>query len=146
MWIEINSPHSGRPVRVREQDIGRSVRDEGGKIFFVLRRSTGDGYYGSVTRTGGAKEEQKYLDMIAKEAAAKASGEAASQRQVHDATGSKRSSWKGKMVIVVMLLLVLALVYLFTIGPMGKWSWQKPPTPVQDGTRQLDSGGDIKPK
>jgi len=131
MWIEINSPHSNRPVRVRDKDIGRSVRDEEGRIFFVLPRTTGDGYYASITRTGGPKEEQKYFDMLAKEEVAKSTGEAVTQRQVHDATGRRRSSWKGKLVIVVLLLMVLALVYLFTVGPWGggNFPWTKPPVP-----------------
>ena len=129
MWIEINSPHSGRPVRVRDKDIGRSVRDEDGRIFFVLARATGEGYYSSVTRTGGPKEEQKYLDMLAKEEHAKSTGQAITQRQIHDATGGKRSSWKGKAVILVMLVFVLLLVYVFTLGPLSgdKFPWRKPP-------------------
>lgn len=129
MWIEINSPHSGRPVRVRDKDIGRSVRDEDGRIFFVLPRTTGEGYYASVTRTGGANDEQKYLEMLAKEIQAQATGREITQQQIFDATGRKRSSWRGKLVILVLLLLVLLLVYLFTVGPFGgeKFPWRKPP-------------------
>ncbi len=129
MWIEINSPHSGRPVRVRDKDIGRSVRDEDGRVFFVLPRTTGEGYYASFTRAGGADDERKYLAMLAKEEHAKATGEAITQQQIFDATGRRRSSWKGKLVILVLLLLVLLLVYLFTAGPFGgdRFPWRKPP-------------------
>lgn len=142
MWIEINSPHSGRPVRVRDKDIGRSVRDEEGRIFFVLPRSTGEGHYASVTRTGGPKEEQKYLDMLAKEEHAKATGESITQRQIHDATGGKRSSWKGKAVILFMLAIVLLLVYVFTLGPLSgdKFPWRKPPQiPSQPADQPKDA-------
>jgi hypothetical protein len=129
MWIEVNSPHSGRPVRIRDKDIGRSVRDEDGRIFFALPRSDGNGHYGSLTRTGGPKEEQKYLEMLAKEEQAKASGQATTQSQIHDATGGKRSSWRGKAVILALLVLVLVLIYLVTVGPFGnqKMPWQAPP-------------------
>ncbi len=131
MWIDINSPYSGLIVRVRDKDIGRSVRDKDGRVFFVLPRTTGEGHYASVTRIGGPKEEEKYLAMLAKEEAALASGEARSQQQIHDATGRQRSSWKGKFVILVMVLILLVLVYVFTIGPFGgeNFPWRKPPAP-----------------
>ncbi len=130
MWIDVNSPHSGRIVRVRDKDVGRSVRDEDGRIFFVLPRSDGEGHYGSVTRTGGPKEEQKYLEMLAKEEHAKATGQAITAAAIHDATGRRRSSWRGKAVIFFILAMVMFLIYLFTVGPFGgdKFPWRKPPT------------------
>lgn len=142
MWIEVNSPHSGRPVRVREQDVGRSVRDDEGRVFFVLPRSDGQGHYGSVTRTGGPAAEEKYLAMLADEGRAQAAGDDAGRQPVHDATGRKRSSWKGKLVLVILLLLVLLLVYLFTIGPFGgdKFPWRAPPTPTAPSDQGQGTG------
>ena len=33
MPIVINSPFSGKPVKIRDQDVGRAVKDEEGRIF-----------------------------------------------------------------------------------------------------------------
>lgn len=134
MGIDVHSPHTGRIVRIREQDVGRSVRDQEGKIFFVLVRASGEGHYGSVTRTGGPKEEAKYDEMVAKQEAAKASGQAQSISQIHDATGQKRSTLKGRLILLFIIVAVLAAVYLFTKGPLGngRWPWEAAPaTPQQ---------------
>ena len=120
MWIEVASPHSGRMVRVRLKDVGRSVRDEGGRIFFVLDRSDGGGYYASLTRTGGAKAEKDYLDMLDKQDAAKASGEERSQQQIHDATGKARSKLKGRLILALILAVVAAAAWALTLGPLAK--------------------------
>ena len=39
MPITIFSPHSGNQVKVRDQDAGRAVKDEEGRIFYVLPKS-----------------------------------------------------------------------------------------------------------
>jgi len=132
MWIEVNSPHTGRPVRIRDKDVGRTVRDEDGNIFYALPRPDGQGHYSSLTRAGGPDQERRYDDMLAKESRARAAGQEASQRLVHDARGKPRSNVRGKLVILVLALIVAALVYLFTIGPLGgtSWPWQKPPEPT----------------
>ncbi|MEX2212905.1 MAG: hypothetical protein WD768_02180 [Phycisphaeraceae bacterium] len=133
MWLDIHSPHSGRIVRVRDKDVGRSVRDEDGRIFFVLARPTGEGHYASLTRTGGPREEQNYDTMLAKQATAKASGEERSTAQIHDATGRARSTLKGRLILLVIIVAVLAVAYLFTKGSLGngRWPWESPPpTPV----------------
>jgi hypothetical protein len=44
---------------VRAQDAGRALRDEAGRVFYVLPARRG-GYYGSTTRTGGPAEEERY--------------------------------------------------------------------------------------
>lgn len=124
--ITVNSPYSGRPVRVREQDIGRAVRDEENRIFYVVPRSDGKGYYSAMTRKGSAREEQAYDEMAAKSVAAKVSGATQSARQIHDATGRRRSSLRGKLVILVLLLLVAALAYL---GWRYKDAWSATPAP-----------------
>ncbi len=134
MWIEVASPHSGRMVRVRLKDVGRSVRDEEGRIFFVLDRSDGGGYYASLTRVGGAKAEKDYLDMLDKQDAAKASGEDRSQQQIFDATGKARSKLKGRVILVLILAALAAAAWAFTLGPLAKKS-----TPGQTTDKQQDS-------
>ncbi len=119
--IVINSPYSGRPVKVREQDIGRAVRDEEGRIFYLVQRSDGQGYYSAMTRKGSAREQEAYDAMAAKGAVAKTSGAAESARQVHDATGRRRSSIRGKLVILALIVLVIVL------GLLAWKFWIDPP-------------------
>ena len=124
MAITVNSPHSGRPVKVREQDIGRAVRDEAGKIFYVLQRSEAEGYYGSVTRLGGPREEQRYLELPP--SPLPDPDPSAQDQPVHDATGRRGSSLRGKLVILVFVLVALGMIllWLFTVGPWGSVEWQ----------------------
>ena len=131
----INSPYSGRPVKVREQDLGRAVRDEEGRVFYVVKRADGQGYYSAMTRKGSEREEKAYDEMAAKMAAAKASGAEQSRAQVHDATGPGRSSVRGKLVIAVLALLVLALLALWYYS-RGKW--QAVPAELRDRPIPVD--------
>ena len=43
MPIVVNSPYSGESVKIRDQDVGRAVKDRDGKVFYVLPRSDGSG-------------------------------------------------------------------------------------------------------
>ena len=131
--ITVNSPYSGRPVRVREQDIGRAVRDEENRIFYVVPRADGKGYYSAMTRKGSPREEQAYDDMAGKGVTAKVSGAVASAQQVHDATGRRRSHPRGKLVILVLFTIVAALAYL---GWRYKDAWT--PTPAPPATIPVD--------
>ena len=78
-WMIVRSPHDGREVKVRDKDVGRSVRDGENRIFYVLERDDGS-HYGSLTRQGGADQEAAYDAMIAKEKKAQAVGAAITQR------------------------------------------------------------------
>jgi hypothetical protein len=124
--IVINSPYSGKPVKVREQDIGRAVRDEEGRIFYLVQRADGSGYYSAMTRKGSAREEEAYDAMAAKGAVAKASGATHSARQIHDASGRRRSNVRGKLVILALLILVIVVVI---VGYRLKDTWRRTPAP-----------------
>ncbi len=88
MPLTIHSPHSGRPVKIRDEDVGRAVRDQDNRVFYVVPRASGEGYYGAVTRKGSAKDEERYDRLAANPAeVATASPTAA---PVHDATGGRR--------------------------------------------------------
>jgi len=135
MAIIVHSPYSGQPVKVREQDIGRAVRDEENRIFYVLPKRDGSGYYGAMTRAGGEKDEQRAAEMLDKQAQLRTNV----HEQVHDATGRPRSSLRGKLVILFFVLLVLLLAWLFMFGPLH---WDKidrgetpPPNPIQENWR-----------
>lgn len=115
MAITVYSPHSGHPVKVRDQDLGRAIRDEAGRIFYVVERSDGTGYYGSLTRHGSDKDEQRYLDLeqrIASGQFTPATAEADApgpSPKPHDATGRQRIAPLRLLgLIVVLLALIVA--------------------------------------
>lgn len=103
MAMIVHSPHDGQPVKVRDQDLERAIRDGEGRIFYAVKRSDGQGYYGALTRKGSDKDEQRYLDMIEKMQKAREVGKQRSAEQVHDATG--KASRPGTMRWVILLVL-----------------------------------------
>lgn len=119
MGIVVHSPHSGRPVKVRDQDVGRAVRDEQQCIFYVLERLGGNGYYGAITRAGGSRDEQRYDQMLLKQEQARTTGHTETARQIHDATGPGRL--RVRLKLLILLLAAAGVVgYLFSpIGPLG---------------------------
>lgn len=117
MAIIVNSPHDGNPVKVRDQDLERALRDGEGRIFYAVKRSDGRGYYGALTRKGSDKDEKRYLDMIEKVKTARDTGKVRSDAQVHDATG-KRS---GPGVLAWVILLIVALLI-----AAATWHFVKP--------------------
>src|SRR5690606_27093241 len=92
MPIIVLSPFSGKPVKVRDQDISRAIRDEENRIFYVLERGEGGGYYASPTRAGGEKELQRYMELEQKTTASATQAREQQIEDLHDATGTKRSN------------------------------------------------------
>ncbi len=135
-WIEVRSPHTGRPVRLREKDVGRTVRDGDGNIFYALECADGNGHYGSLTRVGGEEQERKYFEMIEKEEHAKNVADEATQQQVHDARGQKRKSSPLVKLLLVLIVIGLAVaIYLVASGQV-KLGGPKPADPApQDDTQ-----------
>jgi len=120
MGIVVRSPYSGQPVKIRDQDVGRAVRDEENRIFYALPRSDGSGYYGAPTRAGGPKDEAKAAELEAKVHHMKANAQeqqaAVKPAQgVHDATGRPRRS-AGRLVLVVVLLIAAGLGGAYALG------------------------------
>lgn len=109
MPLVVLSPYSGNPVKVRDQDVSRAIRDEEGRIFYVVQRADGKGFYASMTRNGSARDEERYAELEAK---------TARQREVtqetvlaiHDATGKRggRSRGLGRVLLTLLLLALLA--------------------------------------
>ena len=107
MPITILSPHSGKPVKIRDQDVGRAVRDEEKRVFYVLERPDGGGHYAALTRQGGEKELARYDKLEAKTSAG-----ATHVQQVaaaHDARGPGRSGG-GLRLMVILVVLAAVLV------------------------------------
>ena len=110
MPFVIHSPFDGQPVKIRDKDIGRAIRDKENRIFYVIPNSTGEGYYSSPTRQGGLKDEQRYQRMMEKTAqtAKNVREEAATTL---DATGTRRKGGKGKLVFLILVVIVVIVGY-----------------------------------
>jgi len=119
MGITVRSPHDGQPVKVRDQDLGRAVRDREGRIFYVLERSDGSGYYGAMTRTGSELDEKRAIEFEAKEGQ-REQQVASAHELVHDARGPGRPR-RGKFVVLLLLLVVAALAWYVLLGPGRAW-------------------------
>jgi hypothetical protein len=131
MAIIVNSPFSGNPVKVRDQDVGRAVKDEEGRIFYVLEKSDGSGHYGSITRSGAgaAKDEERATKMEDTQAVRRGNVHA----QVESARGGGGSKL-GKLFVLVIVLGALAFcAWVFLLGGKDKLRerWNAPPPPAQ---------------
>ncbi len=127
MAITVYSPHSGKPVKVRDEDIGRALRDEEGRIFYVITRDDGKGLYASFTRKGSDKDQQRYDKLIKQhtESLAQTIGDAMTttgskpdQPVAHDATGRKRRkrSLTRTAAGAFIALVIIAVAYVAVVG------------------------------
>lgn len=121
MPIIVHSPFSGREVKIRDQDVGRAVRDEENRIFYVIERADGSGHYGAPTRSGNPRDEQRYDELVAKMATTKTSGQTNSAQQVHDARGKPRANLLARAIVLIIVLVVVAGGYLYLSGNLNKW-------------------------
>jgi hypothetical protein len=104
MPIVILSPYSGRPVKIRDKDIGRSVRDEENRIFYVVQRTEGQGYYASLTRNGSEKDQKRYDELEQKTATAEDHKHDEMAQTVHNAMGRKRKgTWARRLIYIAVL-------------------------------------------
>lgn len=123
--VTLLSPYSGRPVVVREQDLGRAIRDEQGRVFYVVEDPE-HGRYASMTRKGSDKDLERYREL---QTAPPVNGEASADPgvgtgtpdtpglQPHDATGTQRRNPLGLIAAVVFVLLVIAGMYVIVAHP-----------------------------
>lgn len=114
--ITILSPYSGRPVKVRDQDLGRAVRDDQGKVFYIVDDPE-HGLYAARTRKGSDKDLQRYQQIVAGEVELEAAQQAQVSSAAHDATGVKRRNPVGLLLVLVVLLVVAAGAYVLLINP-----------------------------
>lgn len=142
MAIIVNSPHDGNPVKVRDQDLERAIRDSEGRIFYAVKRSDGQGYYGALTRKGSDKDEKRYLEMIEKVKTARDTGKVRSDAQIHDATGKQSGPGMLAWVILLIVALVIAAVTWYFVKPDNSAGTPAPapeaPTDAPIGGATLD--------
>ncbi|MFA9478679.1 hypothetical protein ACERK3_10260 [Phycisphaerales bacterium AB-hyl4] len=141
MPITILSPYSGRPVKVRDQDLGRAIRDEEGRIFYVIPRSDGQGHYAAPTRKGSEKDEQRYRDLERKTAEQGEIAREVQQQPAHDATGPGRPVSPVRLIVLLIVLLaaIAAGLWLLLDIDITPLSPDEPaPVPVQP-TEPADS-------
>ena len=119
MSIEVSSPFSGRPVKIRPQDVGKAVRDEEGKMFYVLPKRDGTGYYGAPTKAGGERDEQRAARYEQRMAEAKKVNEERSKDQIKVERKKARS---GKFIGVLIGLVIAGglAAYWFVFRGGGK--------------------------
>lgn len=115
MTITVSSPFTGRPVKIREKDVGRAVTDEDGGIFYVFPKKDGSGYYGAPTRVGGERDEER---AARNEARAKGSKQTGVQRGQVQITKARRSHFRGKLIFIMFILLVAAAAWAVIFGPL----------------------------
>jgi len=130
--IVVRSPHSGRPVKVREEDVGRAVRDEAGRVFYVVTKDDGT-FYSSLTRHGSEKDEQRYAKIEAGEAVLTEQSRAAQADRppLHDATGKRRSSSARPLLWLILLLILAAVAYHLAGDPLGLYTQPSPAPATQ---------------
>lgn len=121
MALTIKSPYSGKPVKVRDQDIGRSLRDESGHIFYVLPTADGTDYYAAKTRVGSLKEEQAYAELQPQEMAP-TDNSTDSTTPAYDATGKRRKPWR---------LIVLLIILIFALAAFCSYFWMRNMVPFE---------------
>jgi len=117
MAMIVHSPHDGQAVKVRDQDLQRAIRDGEGRIFYAVKRSDGQGYYGSFTRKGSDKDEQRYLDMLEKTPRDREVGAQRSAQQVHDATGQPSGPGVMRWVLLLIVAALIAAVTWYLVRP-----------------------------
>lgn len=116
--VTILSPYSGRPVKIREHDLGRALRDEEGRVFYVVEDPE-HGRYAARTRKGSPKDLERYRQIEAGVAKLDSNEDrpAAANLKAHDATGTKRRNPVGLLLVVLILAAVAALGYVYLNHP-----------------------------
>ncbi|MBI1372987.1 MAG: hypothetical protein GC159_09525 [Phycisphaera sp.] len=112
MGITIYSPFSGREVKIRDNDLGKAVKDEEGRLFYVLERPDGSGYYAAPTRAGGEKDIASYDRMLEKQNRAKTGSGSAQAAAYVSNVGKKKKGGLVKLIIILAIIGGLVWAYM----------------------------------
>ncbi len=135
MGIFVYSPYSGAAVKIRTEDVGRSVKDPDGRIFYVVAKDNGGGYYAAKTRKGS--DEDLALALSYEEHAAL---HPESTITAHDATGQKRSVNSGKLFVVLLGLVCVGVLILFLAYGNRWFASGIPANEISTGQKQRERG------
>jgi len=141
MPITVLSPYSGRAVKARDQDIGRALRDEEGRIFYIVERPDGNGFYAAPTRKGSDKDLARYDALETKGETARQTHHEQSEAQVspaHDARGKGRKASPVRLLILLIALALLAAAGYFAAIEFGLLPINEP-TPADDTPAETTS-------
>ena len=103
--IEILSPFSGRPVKIRPDDVGTAVHDQEKRIFYVIQRPDGTGYYSAPSKAGGERDIARYDKYLERMSGAK---KATKEVEKAHTQSAKKSADTGKLIKLIVVLAVLA--------------------------------------
>jgi len=137
--VTILSPYSGRPVKVREHDLGRALRDEEGRVFYVVEDPE-HGRYAARTRKGSPKDLHRYREIEANVATLEGDLTITDQPapQAHDATGSKRRNPVGMLFLLLVVAAVVVAGYVYLNHP----EWLGLGTPANELDAASPEGSD----
>ena len=144
MSLVVYSPYSGAAVKIRNEDIGRSVKDPDGRIFYVVANGDAGDCYAAKTRKGTPED---LALALSNEENAKLNPESVHSKSIHDATGSKRKLNSGKLFVIVLLLIgASVMAYGYIYGP-GLWKKFDPDKQeIQSPQQQLQDNYDPEMK
>ncbi len=142
MAIIVHSPHDGQPVKVRDQDLQRAIRDGEGRIFYAVKRGDEQGYYGALTRKGSDKDERRYVELLEKMEKAREVGKARSAEQIHDATGKTKGPGMLRWVLLLIVAAVIAAVTWHLVRPDNSTNEPR----VDPGQQEGESGSETAPQ
>jgi peptidylprolyl isomerase len=145
MALIVHSPHDGQAVKVRDQDLQRAIRDGEGRIFYAVKCSDGEGYYGSFTRKGSDKDEQRCLDMLKKTQRAREVGAERSAQQIHDATGRSSGSGVMRWLVLSVVAAIIAAVTWYYVRPdnVGGGAGGRPAQQHESDSSSLGEGSEV---
>lgn len=114
----ILSPYSGHPVKIREQDLGRALRDEQGRVFYVVEDPE-HGRYAARTRKGSPKDLERYraLEIQTDQLHDNVQPTRDNLSQAHDAAGKTRRNPVGWLMLVLIAAALATAGYLYLNYP-----------------------------
>jgi hypothetical protein len=118
MGITVINPHNGEEMKVRDGDAGRAVKDREGRIFYVMPKKDGSGYYGALTRAGSDKEEARNKEMEDKVSGSQANKQTEWQSRPSGGGGGFFATIFKLIKLLIVLAVLAGLAWAVFFGPL----------------------------